>query len=605
MINLTINNKKISVPEGTTIMEASRLLGINIPSLCYLKDVHKTGSCRICVVEVEGYKSLPPSCVTPVREGMVVKTNTKKVRLARKNILKLLMSDHYADCLNCDRNQSCELQKLASIIMRNQNRIEDSIIRQEIDDSSPSIVMDGTKCILCGRCETICNKVHGIGILKTLNQCYDKRIAPENCNKLTSTTCTFCGQCVNVCPVDALKERDYTREVWNALSDPSKTVIVQCESAAKIAISEEFGNPPGTLLTGKMASALRELGFDYIFDTNYANDLNIIEGGAELLQRIITYFYNNKVIDQKTVDRLDFGTKDAPLPVISSCCPGWVKYAEHYFPESLSHLSTCRSPHMMLGSLCKNYFADKIQKTPNDIYVVSVMPCTAKKFEITRPEFINNGIKNVDAVLTVRELAKMIKEAGIDISSLPESSFDQPFALSTGAAEIFAVTGGVTEAILRTIYEVITDREFINRNIYVNTIEGIDNIKTAQITFNHINGDWRFLNGFTLKVAVASGLQGVSQLMEQVKNGESTYHFIEIMACPNGCINGGGQPRINNTEAIIKRIEGIYKEDSSKKLKKSRDNIDIKALYDNYFGKPLGQRSYNLLHTSYTKREIY
>jgi len=589
MINLTINNKKICVEEGTTILEAARQNNILIPTFCHLEGIHQIGSCRICVVEVEGEKNLQASCMVPAREGMVVKTNSERVRHARRLLYELILSDHPKDCLSCSRNQSCELQKLGELLRVNECRFEGEKARSTVDNLSPSIVRDTSKCVLCRRCVTVCNEIQGVGILNPQNRGFNTVIGPAAELPINSVNCTYCGQCMMVCPVGALEEKDSIDRVWDALNDKSKRVVVQTAPAVRAALGEEFGYEPGTLVTGKMVSALREIGFDDVFDTNFAADLTIIEEGNEFLKRI----------------RDALTGEGAVLPMITSCSPGWIKYVEHSFPEELDHLSTCKSPHMMLGALVKSYYADEIEMNPRDLFVVSIMPCTAKKFEITRPEMVNNGYPNVDAVLTTRELARMIKDAGIDFESLHEGKFDEPLGLSTGAADIFGITGGVMEAALRTVYELVTGRELPFERLHVTPIAGFEKIREAELKFENVLDEYKFLEGVTVRVAVTSGLSGARELMEQVAAGNSPYHFIEVMGCPGGCISGGGQPRPTNDEVRKKRLNAIYREDEGKEIRKSHENPSIKKLYEVYLKQPLGHKSHELLHTSYTKRGVY
>ncbi|MGI6777653.1 MAG: NADH-dependent [FeFe] hydrogenase, group A6 [Acetivibrionales bacterium] len=589
MVNLTINNKKITVKEGTTILEAAKANNILIPNFCYLEGVHHIGSCRVCVVEVEGEKNLTASCMVPVREGMVVRTNTARVRKARKVLYELILSDHPKDCLNCSRSQNCELQSLGEKLQVGESRFEGERSKNLIDDSSPSIVRDATKCVLCRRCVTVCNDIQGVGILNTQKRGFKTSIAPAAELPLNTVNCTYCGQCTTVCPVGALKEKDSIEKVWEALNDENKRVIIQTAPAIRAALGEEFGYEPGTLVTGKMASALREMGFNDVFDTNFAADLTIIEEGSEFLSRVKNAFAGDGAV----------------LPMITSCSPGWIKYVEHFYPEELDHISTCKSPHMMLGALAKSYYADKTGASPENIFVVSVMPCTAKKYEITRPEMTNNGVPNVDAVLTTRELAKMIKDAGIDFTTLEDGEFDSPLGLSSGAADIFGTTGGVMEAALRTVYELVTGRELPFDKLHVTPIMGFKQIKEAEITIEDPVDEYSFLDGVTVKVAVTSGLSGARRLMEQVAKGESPYHFIEVMGCPGGCISGGGQPRPTNDQVRQKRLKAIYREDEGKELRKSHENPFITKLYEEYLKEPLGHKSHELLHTHYTRRGIY
>lgn len=604
MINLKINNKKISVLEGTTILEAAKLQNIIIPSLCYLEGVHKFGSCRICVVEVEGAKNLQASCITPVTEGMVIHTNSDRVRRARKVLYELMLSDHPRECLQCSRNQNCEFQELGELMQLDGSRFEGERSKNIIDTSSPSIVRDNSKCILCRRCVSICNEIQGVGILNAQYRGFTTEISPGSELPLGSAACTYCGQCTTVCPVGALKEKDSTKAVWEALMDRNKKVIIQTAPAIRVALGEEFGYEPGTIVTGKMVSALKEMNFDYVFDTNFAADLTIMEEGTELLGRLVGSLYFSNAISDEQLERTGFKAADNPpaLPMITSCSPGWIKYVEHYFPEEIGHLSTCKSPHMMLGALCKSYFAKKIKVYPEDIFVVSVMPCTAKKFEITRPEMVNNGVPNVDAVITTRELAKMIKDAGISFTSLPDSIMDNPLGFSTGAADIFGAPGGVMEAALRTVYEIVTGRELPSDKLHVSSIQGLERIKTAELIIQDARKEWEFLNGITVKVATTSGLKGASILMDEIRKGESHYHFIEVMGCPGGCISGGGQPRMTNDEVRKKRIQAIYAEDEGKTYRKSHENPYIANIYREYLEKPLGHKSHELLHTTYTKR---
>jgi NADH-quinone oxidoreductase subunit G/NADP-reducing hydrogenase subunit HndD len=589
MVNLTINNKSITVEDGLTIIQAAKQNNILIPSLCYLEGVHKSGSCRICVVEVEGVKALQASCISAVREGMVVHTNSPKVKRARKILYELILSDHPKDCLNCKRSQNCELQKLGETIGATEERFKGEKSKSYLDNTSPSIIRDTSKCILCRRCVTVCNEIQGVGILNAQGRGYKTVIGPAADLVLNSVNCTYCGQCVAVCPVGALQEKDSISRVWEALNDPKKRVIVQTAPAIRAALGEEFGYEAGTLVTGKMATALRDLGFDDVFDTNFTADLTILEEGTEFLQRVQTALSGG----------------NAALPMITSCSPGWIKYVEHAFPAQLNHLSTCKSPHTMLGALAKSYYAEKIGVAPEDIFVVSVMPCTAKKFEISRPEMKNHGQFNVDAVLTTRELARIIKEAGIDFRSLEEGSFDSPLGLSSGAADIFAVTGGVMEAALRTVYEVVTGRELPFEKLHVTPIVGLDQIKTAELTIKDAVEAYKFLEGVTVKVAVTSGLKGAKILMEEIARGESPYHFIEVMGCPNGCISGGGQPRPTTQAIRESRFKAIYKEDEGKQLRKSHENPFITKIYAEFLGHPLGHKSHELLHTDYTKRGVY
>lgn len=586
MVNLTINNKKISVEEGKSILEAAKENNILIPNLCYLDCVSQVGSCRICVVEVEGAKTLQASCMTKAQEGMVVHTNSDKVRKARRVLYELILSDHPKDCLSCSRNQSCELQKLGELLQVKESRFEGERSNSSVDELSAAIVRDTSKCILCRRCVAVCNEIQGIGVINAQKRGFNTFIGPAAELPLNSVNCILCGQCTAVCPVGALQEKDSIQQVWEALNNESKRVVVQTAPAIRAALGEMFGYKPGTLVTGKMATALRDMGFDDVFDTNFAADLTIIEEGTEFLERIKNHFKGGEAV----------------LPMITSCSPGWIKYIEHTYPEELGHLSSCKSPHMMLGALVKSYYAEKIGVDPKDIYVVSVMPCTAKKFEITRPEMFYNGLPNVDAVLTTRELGRMIKDSGIEFTELEDSDFDNPMGMSTGAADIFATTGGVMEAALRTVYELVTGRELPMEGLKVIPIRGLEKIKTADLKIEHPLKEYSFLEGVTVKVAVTSGTAGAKILMDEVATGKSPYHFIEVMGCPGGCISGGGQPRMTDKSIREKRAAAIWKEDEGKEIRKSHENPFIKEIYGKYLIKPLGHKSHELLHTSYTKR---
>ena len=588
MINITLNGKKVTAKEGKTILEVAKENGINIPNLCYLEDVHKFGSCRMCVVEVKGAKTLLPSCMTEIKEGMEILTHSEKVLKARRVLYELLLSDHNKECLSCNRNQSCELQELGNILGVEETRFQGEMSTQSIDISQ-AITRDMSKCILCRRCVTACNEIQGVGAINAQNRGFKTVISPAMELPLGDVNCVFCGQCTVVCPVGALKETDAIQKVWKAIHNKNKRVAVQVAPAVRVTIGEEFGNEPGTQVTGKLAAVLRMLGFDDVFDTNFAADLTIMEEGTELLGRI-----NKAVKGEKTT-----------LPMITSCSPGWIKYVEHTYPEELAHLSSCKSPHTMLGALIKSYYANKINTKPEDMFVVSVMPCTAKKFEIVRKEMKNDGVYNVDAVLTTRELGAMIKEAGIDFNKLPDEKFDNPLGASTGAADIFGLTGGVTEAALRTVYEIVTGREIPFEKLHVTSIVGFDRIKTAEIKITQPKEEYSHLKDVTLKVAVTSGTKGAKQLMEEVKAGNSSYHFIEVMGCPGGCIMGGGQPRSNDPNVREKRLKGVYKEDEGKALRKSHDNPYIKQVYEEFLEYPNSHIAHDFLHTHYTKRGAF
>jgi NADH-quinone oxidoreductase subunit G/NADP-reducing hydrogenase subunit HndD len=586
MVTLTINGKQITAEDGMSVLEAAKHNNILIPHFCYLEGVHQIGACRICVVEIEGARTLQASCLVPVRDGMVVHTNTEKVRSARKLLFELMLSDHPRDCLSCTRNQNCEFQKLGELIQISEFRFEGARSRDLKDLSSPSVVRDTGKCILCRRCVTVCNQVQGVGVLNVQRRGFKTLVGPADELPLNSVNCAFCGQCTTVCPVGALVEKDATKPVWEALHDPTKRVIVQTAPAIRAALGEEFGCAPGTLVTGKMATALREMGFDDVFDTNFTADLTIIEEGHEFLQRATAALTGGQAV----------------LPMITSCSPGWIKYVEHEFPQLLGHLSSCKSPHMMLGALAKTFYAEKIGVKPEDIFVVSVMPCTAKKYEITRPEMFLDGRPTVDAVLTTRELARMIKDAGIDFTALDDSEFDNPLGYSTGAADIFASTGGVMEAALRTVYAVVTGRPVPFDNLDIQPVRGLFQVKEASIKIENAKPEFSFLNGVEVRIAVTSGLSGAKKLLKQIADGTSPYHFIEVMGCPGGCISGGGQPRPTNRAVREARMQAIYAEDAGKEKRMSHENPFITQLYAEFLGEPLGHKSHELLHTHYVPR---
>lgn len=588
MIHLTINGKPVEVLEGSTIMEAAEASGIRVPSLCHMKHVHQYGSCRICVVEVEGMKNLQASCMVKVREGMKVKTHSPKVLEARKVLYELLLSNHSRDCLNCSRNLSCELQALGNELDVTESRFE-GVVSEGHVDISPSITRDTSKCILCRRCVTACAEIQKVGAIQAQNRGFDTMVSPAMGLPLNSTSCAMCGQCTIVCPTGALKETDGLTPVWKALADPEKRVVVQVAPAVRAALGEEFGLPCGTPVTGKIAAALGDIGFDDVFDTLFSADLTILEEGTELLGRL------NAALTGE----------EAALPMITSCSPGWIKHVEHQFPEALGHLSTCKSPHTMMGALVKTFYAEKTGTRPEDMFVVSVMPCTAKKYEIQRPEMEVDGIRDVDAVLTTRELARMIRKSGIDFVNLPVEAFDAPMGLGTGAADIFGVTGGVMEAALRTVYEVVTGKELPFEKLHVTPIIGLEQVKTAEIAIVKTLPEYAHLKGVTVKIAVTSGLAGASKLMQEVADGTSPYHFIEVMGCPGGCINGGGQPRCSEEGYREKRTQALYSEDERKVLRKSHENPDLLKLYDEYLGDPNGHKAHHLLHTHYVPRGKY
>lgn len=588
MVTLTIDRRAVTVPEGTTVLEAARGAGLRIPTLCHLKGHPAAGACRLCLVEVEGARTLVASCAMPVTEGMAVHTSTKRVREGRRTVLELLLSDHEGDCPTCVRSEDCELQALARELGVRDLRYTGAKSHPRRDDSTPALLRDTAKCVLCRRCVTVCNQVQGVGALFPQNRGFDTVVGPAFARSLADVTCVQCGQCAAVCPVGAIVERDQVAEVWAALDDPTKHVIVQTAPAIRAALGECFGLPPGTRVTGRMVAALRRLGFDAVFDTNFAADLTILEEGTELLTRL------KRALAEKR--------KDVALPLFTSCSPGWIHYAEHFWPQLLPNLSTCKSPQQMFGAVAKTYYAEKLGKRAEDIVVVSVMPCTAKKSEAARPEMAASGVRDVDIVLTTRELGRMITQAGIDFVGLPDEDMDAPLGMSTGAADIFANTGGVMEAALRTAWEIVTGRPLPFDNLHVTPVAGLDGVKEAAVTITGARPEWSFLEGVTLQVAVAHGLANARRVMERVASGEAPYHFVEIMTCPGGCIGGGGQPRVTDDDVRRARIAAIYAEDEERPLRKSHDNPAVQQLYAEFLQAPLGERSHHLLHTHYQPR---
>ena len=593
MPKLTIDNIPVEVADGTTVLEAAAKVGIEIPTLCYMKGVQTIGACRVCVVEVEGARNLAASCALPATEGMKVRTNTRRVREARRTVVELLLSEHDGDCQTCARNEDCELQTVARTLGVRDVRYTGAKAPRYRDSSTPALTRDTAKCITCRRCVTVCNQVQGVAALWAQNRGFKTVIGPAFCQELDDVVCVQCGQCGAVCPVGAITEQDHIARVWDALDDPSKHVIVQTAPAIRAALGECFGYPPGTRVTGKMAAALRRLGFAAVFDTNFTADLTIIEEGTELLMRL-----KQALVPGGNGHKHQYG----PLPMFTSCSPGWIKFMEHYYPDMTANLSTCKSPQQMFGAIAKTYYAEKIGKKAEDIYVVSVMPCTAKKFECQRPEMTDSGVQDVDAVLTTRELARMIKQAGIDFARLPDEPMDAPLGISTGAADIFANTGGVMEAALRTAWELVTGRPLPFENLHVKPIEGLEGVKEASAKVTDALPAWKFLEGAELKVAVAHGLGNARKVIERIRSGQAQYHFVEIMTCPGGCIGGGGQPRLTDDDVRRARIAAIYEEDEHRELRKSHENPAIQQLYKEFLGEPLGEKSHHLLHTKYAAR---
>jgi NADP-reducing hydrogenase subunit HndD len=589
MLKLKINNQDVSVKAGTTILDAAKKAGFRIPTLCNHPDLSVAGNCRICVVEQVGVWNLPASCCTPVAEGMEILTNTAKVRKARKDVLELLLSEHNADCTKCYRNGNCELQDLSREYLTEEDKYLDISAKKDLDKSSASIQKDDSKCIRCQRCVRTCEELQKVSALTMAHKGENAIVETFMDLPLNEVVCTNCGQCVNRCPVGALTERNYIEEVWEALSDPKKHVVVQTAPAVRVGIGEALGLPAGTRSTGKMVTALKMIGFDKVFDTNFTADLTIMEEGTELLTRL-----KNALVDKK---------KDVSLPMTTSCSPGWIKYIEHEFPNLLDHVSTCKSPQQMFGPLAKTYYAKQAGIDPKDIFVVSIMPCTAKKYEADRPEMRSSGYKDVDVVLTTREFALMIEQAGLDFKNLKDSKEDSLLGKHTGAAVIFGNTGGVMEAALRTAYEIVTGKEVPFENLNIMPVRGMEGVKEASIKIEGTVDAWKFLEGAELKVAIAHGLKNARTLMKQLDAGKSPYHFIEVMACPGGCIGGGGQPIPTNEDIRKARTKGIYDEDESLEFRKSHDNPEIKHIYKDFLKEPLGHLSHELLHTHYKKRD--
>lgn len=578
-IKLTINNRVVEAYEGKTVLEVARENGIHIPTLCYLKELTGTGACRVCQVEIEGSKTLCAACVYPAREGLVVKTNSMRALDARRRVVELIVSNHSKDCLSCIRNTNCELQKLCQELGVREDAFKGEITTPTFDQVAPGIVRNTSKCVLCGRCVAACEKIQGLGVLGFMERGFKTKVGPVFDKSFADVNCMQCGQCINVCPVGALHEKEEVHDVIEALNDPNKFVVVQTAPAVRASLGEEFGMPIGTRVTGKMVAALKLLGFDRVYDTNFAADLTIMEEGHELLNRL---------------------TNNGVLPMITSCSPGWINYAEKNYPELLDNLSTCKSPHMMFGAMIKSHFAKVNHIDPKNIYVVSIMPCVAKKGEKERPEMIKNEIKDVDAVLTTRELGKLIKMFGVNFKDLKDDEFDQDmFGEYTGAGVIFGTSGGVMEAALRTVADVLTGEDL--EKVDYQVVRGVEGLKEASIKI----GDK------TLNIAVAHSMSVAKPLLDDIKNGVSKYHFIEIMGCPGGCINGGGQSYINasirNSGFNYKeaRAKALYDEDISMPARKSHQNTQIQKLYDEFLGKPNSHIAHELLHTTYTKKDKY
>jgi len=570
MVELTINNIKVKAEEGMTILDAAKSVGIHIPTLCHMKDMFPTGACRMCVVEVEGMRGLTPSCAYPVVEGMKVETNSPRVRVARKTIVELLIENHPQDCLICVRNKNCELQDLSERYNIREHRYVGEKKEHAIDISSASMERDPAKCILCGRCVRTCNEIQKVGAIDFTYRGFKSIVTTPYNKGLSISDCILCGQCILVCPTAALREKSHSKEVMSAIQNKKKFVVAQVAPAVRASIGEEFNLPLGTNASGQLVTGLRRLGFKKVFDTNFAADLTIIEEATELINRV---------------------TNNGDLPMFTSCCPGWVKYIEQNRPHLLKHVSTCKSPHEMEGAVLKTYYAKKMGIDPKDIFVVSIMPCTVKKFESDRPELSEDHLQDVDAVLTTRELVRMFKMSGIDFNDLPEDNFDNPLGESTGAAAIFGTSGGVMEAALRTAYEKLSGHELENVNFQ--TVRGLEGIKSATIP----------INGLEVNIAVVNGIGNVAPILDEIERGESKYHFIEVMACPGGCINGGGQPIHQKPDKVRKRIQTLYEIDSKMKHRKSHENESVKKLYKEFFGEPNGHLAHKILHTHYVDRK--
>lgn len=576
MLNIKINDMPLQVPEGTTILDASKNVGLKIPTLCHmnLKDfgiVNQSASCRVCMVEVEGRPALVPSCSELCTEGMIIRTDNIRAISARRTAVELLLSNHPFDCLVCPKNLECDLQALAQELGIRHIRYEGEKMDYQKDTSSYALVKDPNKCVMCRRCETMCNTVQTCGILSAVNRGFDVFVGPAFNLDMVDTSCTFCGQCVAVCPTAALTEVNNTGAVWEAISNPKKHVVVQVAPAVRVAIGEMFDMDPGVITTGKLVTSLKGLHFDAVFDTDFAADLTIMEEASELINRI---------------------QNGGTLPMLTSCCPAWVKFFEHQFPDMLDIPSTCKSPQIMMGSIVKSYYAEKMNLNPKDIVVVSVMPCLAKKAEAARPELTKDDHSDVDIVITTRELALMLKEAGVNFAGLPEGEFDQLLGESTGASVIFGTTGGVIEAAVRTAYDWITGESL--EKVDFQQLRGIEGIRSATVKVGDMD----------LRIGIAHGLGNARKLLEDIRDGISQFDAIEIMACPGGCIGGGGQPyHHGDMEIIKKRQAAIYQEDKNKILRKSHDNPYIKKLYDEYLGKPNSEKAHDLLHTHYVPRE--
>jgi len=592
-VELKIDGLTIKVESWTSVLDAARTLNIQIPTLCYHKDLKIAGNCRVCLVELTGAKQLVASCATPAEEGMDIQTNSLRVRNARRTMIELLLTEHNAECTNCYKNGKCELQFLASefkiISPTYLHLLQEK--RDRLDSLSPAIIKDDTKCIRCQRCVRTCYQIQGVGAVGVAYKGSHTKISTYFGRPLFEVICTNCGQCIDRCPTGALVEKNYIEEVWNAIWDPTKHVIVQTAPAVRIALGEDLGVEPGKRITGKLVSALRRLGFDSVLDTAFSADLTTVEEGAEFLERLRRFYVEHD--------------KSVKLPMTTSCSPGWIKFIEHIFPEFLDHVSTCKSPQQMFGVLAKTYYAQRLGLKPENVVTVSIMPCTAKKFEADRPEMHASGFKDVDYVLTTRELAIMITQAGIDFKSLLNDHYDSLMGRATGAGVIFGATGGVMEATIRTVYEKITGREIPFDNLIVTPVRGMEGIREASLVIEGTIPEWSFLEGFELKMAVAHGLANAKKIMQAVKENKQKYHLIEIMACPGGCLGGGGQPIPTNPEIRQKRIQALYAEELGMEIRKAHENPDLIELYDRFLEHPLSNKAHDLLHTHYISRRVF
>lgn len=568
-LSITINGQAVTAEPGMTVLQAAQSAGLRIPTLCHHPDLPPMGACRVCLVEIEGERALQPSCTYPVREGMVIQTHSPTVRQARRTVVELLLSDHPSDCTACARNKNCELQSLAEELGIREVRVKAPAPGHAADASSLAVVRDPDKCILCRRCIQTCDQIQGVSGLRIKGRGYDSVVGAPFDTPLGHALCVNCGQCINRCPTGALTEKTQIPEVWAALEDPTTFTVVQTAPAVRIALGEALGMPVGEIVTGKMTSALRLLGFDRVFDTDFTADLTIMEEGFELIKRV---------------------KEGGVLPQLTSCSPGWIKFIEHFYPELLPNVSSCKSPQQMFGALAKTYFAEQAGVDPAQMKVVSIMPCVAKKFEAARPEMCDSGYRDVDYVLTTRELAQMIKEKGIEFAALPESDYDDPLGESTGAAVIFGATGGVMEAALRTAYEVLTGERLEDVNI--EAVRGMEGVREATV----------MVGDLPVKAAVAHGLANAAQVLDKIVAGEADYHFVEIMCCPGGCLGGGGQPIPTSPEIRKQRAAAIYQADRDLPIRRSHENPSIKAIYEKFLGEPLSHKSHHLLHTEYTPR---